>query len=96
MLRIVPAAYYFAMVRWRSKLAYPLDLRDGRTLTTLIDVHELLIELTPNLRTQDVWKRAAEKLIAAAEQNGSIESATYQVQLALITSRLWAPPVAGR
>jgi hypothetical protein len=43
------------------------------------------------LRTQDLWKSAAEKLIEAAEQNGSIEVTKYQVQLALITSRLWRP-----
>jgi hypothetical protein len=71
------------MHRWSSKLAYPVTAKDGRRLATLLDASQLILKLPPAVQERQVWQRAAELLIEAAEHGGSVEAATAQMHLAL-------------
>ncbi len=69
--------------RWPAKLARPITLRDGTTLATLADVRAFILNEPEHIQERNSWQRAAALLMEAAENGGSIEAATAQLELAL-------------
>jgi len=68
---------------WSRQLSWLLTLRDGRTLATLADAHEIVLALPGPERQHAAWQTADKLLTAAAERDGDIRAATMQVQIAL-------------
>ena len=68
---------------WSALLSRPLTLRDGTTLTTLADARGAILALPSSDEERNAWLKAADLLMAAAEQGGDVAAATEQVELAL-------------
>lgn len=75
---------------WTRKLARPLRLADGTTLTTLKDAGALLAERMPPSLQWAALDHAARLLMHAAEtgKRADIEAATDQVAIVLLEYRL--------
>jgi hypothetical protein len=68
---------------WSAKLARPLTLTDGWTLLTLADARDFILDEPEHIQRRQLWQRAAQLLIGAAEDARGIEAATKQVELAI-------------
>jgi hypothetical protein len=67
-------------------LPEPIDLGNGRRLTTLHDVEIHLLTLTPAQRTLRSW-RLVEKALTEAARGGDIREVVVSVKLARILDR---------
>jgi hypothetical protein len=68
---------------WSRPLPEPIDVGDGRRLTTLRDVEVHLLTLTPAQSTLRSW-RLVEKAVTEAAQGGDIREVVVAVKLARI------------
>jgi hypothetical protein len=71
------------MANWHGNLARPLTLRDGAVLSTLADARAFILALPDHVQRHQAWQYAAKLLVAAAEDDDFLETATNQVELAL-------------
>jgi hypothetical protein len=71
------------MAHWESKLSRIIELRDGTKLATLTDARAFILELPEADQQRSAWYIAVVQLLAAAEEGGSIEDATYAIERAL-------------
>lgn len=71
---------------WTATLAAPFKLRDGRELTTLSDVRELLLDIPRPARLPSNWWRLAELLMKSAARPAF--QADLQMQLGAYLQRL--------
>jgi hypothetical protein len=62
--------------RWSAKIT-------RTTLATLADVRTFILNEPEHIQERNPWQRAAALLMEAAENGGSIEAATAQLELAL-------------
>jgi hypothetical protein len=70
---------------WSTELAQPMQIRGGKTLTTLADARAYVLSLPESFQRRNQWQHAATLLMAAAEDRttDAVEAATRQMQLAL-------------
>jgi hypothetical protein len=68
---------------WSARLARPISVKNGPTLRTPADAREFLLGEPEGIQERQAWQKAAELLLAAAEQGGDVAVATKQVELAL-------------
>lgn len=71
---------------WTSTLIAPLKLRDGRELSTLADVRELLLRVPRPVRNQSNWRGPAELLMKSAAS--PYLKGDLQMQLEIYLKRL--------
>ena len=68
------------MANWRRKLSKPISLADGAVIVTLRDAANWIIEHQP-----PGSETAIDRLIDAAEKDGSVDTAEAAVRHALFT-----------
>jgi hypothetical protein len=73
---------------WTRKLASPITLKDGRTIATLNQARELMLELPVRHQVRPHWQFTAELLLEATEHNGNIDDAWAQLSRALTVEGL--------
>lgn len=69
-------------MKWSRNLTRVLRDRDGRTLRTLHDAREYVLELDEHHASDRTWQHAAELMMDAAK-GGDIEACTRQIELAM-------------
>lgn len=60
-----------------------IALRDGRRLDTLHEARAYIIGLPESHQLRNAWQKAAELLMAAAENRDGIPAVSKQIELAL-------------
>jgi hypothetical protein len=58
---------------WDRALSQPIVLKDGRVITTLAGVRELLIAIPPRYRQGEVWRYVGELLNDAANNRATVD-----------------------
>ena len=72
---------------WSEKLARPLQVLDGPTLTTLAEGRDFMLKLDKGLTLKKEWQHAAELLLQASEK-GSVKVATNALSNALFLNAM--------
>lgn len=68
---------------WRATLPSPIALNDGRTIATLSDARQLVLDL-PELHTRNPhWQYAAQLLLEASRKASGVGRADQQLRIAL-------------
>jgi hypothetical protein len=78
--------------RWSAPLARLITVKDGPTLRTLRGARDFMLAQPDRIQERRSWQRAAELLIAAAENGAAVDEVTKQVELALFLEARWAFP----
>jgi hypothetical protein len=73
---------------WTSLFPEPIILKDGRTIATLGQARNLMLELPVRHQVGPYWQYAAELLLDAAAHKGSLDDAYHQMTRALTTEGL--------
>ena len=70
---------------WSRAFAEPFILADGRTIKTLYEAGQVVLDLPEGHRTNGHWQRAMERLMAAAEDPfaEALDRAARQFSIAL-------------
>ncbi|MGX1107645.1 MULTISPECIES: hypothetical protein [Bradyrhizobium] len=72
----------------RSPLAFPITLKDGRTLATVGDAADYLSALNLDQRERSYWKTAIMMFNNAMREPGYLKIATMNLRSALVYDRL--------
>ena len=72
----------------RSPLAFPITLKDGRTLATVGDAADYLSALTLDQRARGYWKTAIMMFNNAMREPSYLRIATMNLRSALVYDRL--------
>ncbi|WP_420971591.1 hypothetical protein [Bradyrhizobium sp. B120] len=72
----------------RSPLAFPITLRDGRTLATVGDAADYLSALSADQRERGYWKTAIMMFNNAMREPNYLRIATMNLRSALVYDRL--------
>jgi hypothetical protein len=74
---------------WKRPLRRVVTPIGGAPMRTLSDARDFIVELPKGTRQQEIWDRAADLLIKAAEsgRDTEIEAATFKVECALLLQR---------
>jgi hypothetical protein len=78
---------------WNIKLSHVVAPTRGESIQTLAEACAYVFALSPGVRHQEDWQRAADLLIVAAQSKSGldIEQATFQFERALFLHGLLAP-----
>jgi hypothetical protein len=76
---------------WSAKLSWPFVLKDGAKLETLRDARAFILAQPAYIQDRGAWQRAAELMMAAAEDGEGLEDATKQIELALFLEARYLP-----
>lgn len=68
---------------WSARFDEPINLPDGRQLTTLLDAGKYIAALPAKIQNQAEWQAAAEALLLVAERDGPVMMARIGVMRAL-------------
>jgi hypothetical protein len=74
---------------WSTKLARPIEVRNGPTLNTLADAWAFMVLLPEGAQLRAARQRAAERVLTAGDGAGDVAAATRQIELALFLEARW-------
>jgi hypothetical protein len=68
---------------WTRKLHSPIFLHDGRTIATLADARQCMLDLRELHQRNAHWRYAGEMLINASRKQSAVPEAEAQLKVAL-------------
>jgi hypothetical protein len=75
--------YSSGMWKWKTRLLRPIRLEDGRTIRTLADAHDLILQLPEEELRTPQWQALVDLLLSATRQHHLLSIVTVRLETEL-------------